>query len=298
MDLHQCISNSLIEGIDFVVCNICGWHNKKLAGHLRTEHGLKPDEYSGPVLCEKSKKKYETVGKENGNWIERAKDRGEDLSEYLYKMGSAVRESILSNPEDRKRRAGVMGDVNRSDVMRKKSSETAKKTSARPEILEQRSANLKKWRDENPDEFYDKCISSMMNSWQSKPERELFRVVSDYKEYEFKRNQRLKSELFVSKTKIKQVDFGDRKRRVYFEFDGLLHFENKLRSYNFELSQTKDKLLNEHIVKHGWVLIRVGYDQFSYRKSDYGFRKECIDRVFDILENPNPGVYKIGDVYG
>jgi hypothetical protein len=294
---HVCDTGTLVDGIDFVVCNICGWHNKRLVGHLRTEHGLKPDEYSGPILCENSKKKYESVGKENGNWIERAKDNGEDLSEYLDKMGNAVRESILSNPEDRKRRASVMGDVNRSDVMRQKASETAKKTSSRPEILEQRSANLKKWRDENPDEFYDKCIHKMMNTHHSKPELILYDILKQRNDYKFKLNQVVKSNKFISKSKRKQVDIGDKSKRFYVEFDGELHFE-ETKLNQLERVHKKDVLLDDHINEHGWILIRVGYDQFSYRKSDYGFKKECIDRVFDILDNPAPGVYKIGDVYG
>jgi hypothetical protein len=297
LDLHQCISNTLVEGVDFVVCNICGWHNKKLAGHLRIDHGLKPDEYSGQVLCENSKHKYESVAKENGNWIERVKERGEDLSEYLNKMGSAVRESILSNPEDRKRRAVVMGDVNRSDVMRKKSSDTAKKTSARPEVLEQRSANLKKWRDENPDDFFDKCTSKMLNTTRhSKPEMLLFDIVVGRQDYKFKLNQVVKSNRFISKSKRKQVDIGDKLRRVYLEFDGELHFK-QTKLDQLDKAQIKDKLLEEYIAEHGWVLIRVGYDQFSYRKSDYGFKKECLERVFEILDNPTPGVHRIGDVY-
>jgi hypothetical protein len=44
------------------------------------------------------KKKYEAVAQDNGNWIEKAKARGEDLTEYKQKMGEAVRESIMSNP--------------------------------------------------------------------------------------------------------------------------------------------------------------------------------------------------------
>lgn len=250
------------------------------------------------MLCEKSKKKYEAIAQENGNWIERSKARGEDISEYLDKMGNAVRESILSNPKERKRRAGVMADVNRSDVMRKKSSDTAKITSARPEILEQRSANLKKWRDDNPDEFYDKCTAKMLNTtWHSKPEILLFDIVICRQDYKFKLNQVVKSNKFISRSKRKQIDIGDKLRRVYIEFDGELHFK-QTKLDQLDKVRTKDNLLNEHIIEHGWVLIRVGCDQFSYRKSSYGFKKECIERLLGILDNPTSGVHCIGDVYG
>ena len=47
----------------------------------------------------------------------RAKENGDDLFEYKSKMSKSVREAILSNPADRKRRAKVMASVNRSDAM-------------------------------------------------------------------------------------------------------------------------------------------------------------------------------------
>lgn len=91
-------------------------------------------------------------------------------------------------------------------------------------------------------------------------------------------------------------NIGDKSRRVYIEFDGRLHFiETTLQK--LDIIPTKDKLLDDHITRHGWVLIRVGSDQFSYRKSDYGFKQECIDQVFGILDNPTPGVHYIGAVY-
>lgn len=289
--------DQLPEGIDFVVCKICGWHTKKLAGHLHTEHGIDPSQYDGPILCESSKKKYEAVAQDNGNWIEKAKARGEDLTEYKQKMGEAVRESIMSNPDDRKRRAKVMADVNRSDVMRKKSSDTAIKTSARKDIQENRAAQLKKWRDENPNDFYDKCISQMLKIWHSKPERLLLDIVKSHSEYTFKSNQFVKSEEFPSKSKRKQVDICDKLRRLYIEYDGKLHFINPWKDRRMFDVQASDLALDKHIIKHGWTLIRVGYDQFSYRKSDYGFKKECLERVFEILDNPTPGVHRIGAVY-
>lgn len=287
----------LPEDKEFVVCKICGWHAKRLASHLREVHRIQPEEYDGEVLCESSRLKYEATAKDNGNWIVRANERGDDLTDYKSRMGQAVRESILSSPDDRKRRAQVMSDVNKTDSMRQKASDTAKKTSARKDIQEQRSANLKKWRDENPDEFYEKCTSKMMNpNWQSKPEALLCQILSLIENYQFKPNQVVKSELFTTKSKRKQVDVGDKSKRVYVEFDGPLHF--KQTSLNqLEVVQEKDRLLDEHITRHGWTLIRVGYDQFSYRKSDYGFNKECLKKVFDILNNPNSGVYKIGKVY-
>jgi len=278
-----------------VVCSICGFHGKKLARHLREKHGISKDEYDGPILCEVARKNHEAVNYDNSRWIERARERGEDLTEHFEKMGQAVRESIMSNPEERKRRAKVMSDVNRSDVMRKKSSETAKKTSARKDIQEARAAQLKRWRDNNPDEFYDKCISKMLTCWNSKPEILLYDSVKGHSGYSLKRHRKIRSPLF-NRYKQRDVDIGDSDKRVYIEFDGPLHFKQTSMK-QLDGVREKDRLLDEHIIKHGWTLIRVSYDQFSYRKSDYGFKKECLERVFGILDKPTPGVHKIGVSY-
>lgn len=258
-------------------------------------HGIALSEYDGPVLCDSSKKKYEAIAQDNGNWIEKAKARGDDLTEYKQKMCAAVSESIMSNPDDRKRRAKVMSDVNRSDKMRKKASETAIKTSARKDIQEQRATNLQKWRDENPDEFYDNCISKMLNVYSSKPEKLLYDSVKNYSKYNLRRHRKVRSDKFKS-YKQRDVDIGDVDNRLYIEYDGPLHFKQTSMNQLDDV-QEKDRLLDEHVIKHGWTLIRVGYDQFSYRKSDYGFKKECLERVFEILDNPTPGVHSIGDVY-
>jgi len=291
--------SNLKDGVDFVVCKLCGWHALQLTSHLRGVHNRDSKKYNkqyGPVICENSKQNHCSAAKDAGNWLAKAKKRGDDLSEYKVKMSKAVSEAIMSNPEDRKRRAQVMSNVNRSDVMRKKASETAKRTSARKDVQENRAAQLKKWRDNNPEDFYNKCIAKMISSWQSKPEIELFTKISIRSDYCFKRNQRVKSKTFISKTKIKQIDFADRKKRVYVEFDGILHFVEQ-RINQLKLIQQKDRLLDEHIIKHQWMLIRVSYDQFSYRKSDYGFNKDCLDKVFSILDNPTPGVHYIGKAY-
>jgi very-short-patch-repair endonuclease len=290
----------LEEGVDYVICAVCGYHGKSLGKHVVDKHGLGPVEYKRKhqIICSRSSETYAKQNVMNGEeWRERISERGDDAIRYLEKMGSAVREAILNNPEDRKRRAKVMAEVNRSDVMRRKSSETAIKTSARKGIQEKRAAQLKRWRDNNPDDFYNQCTSKMLRPvWHSKPERLLFELVSVRTDYQFKRNQVVKSERFPTKSKRRQVDFGDKAKRVYVEFDGPLHFkQTKLKQ--LDRVQEKDRLLDEHIARHGWTLIRVSCDQFSYRKSDYGFKKSCIDKVFALLDNPLTGVHYIGRAY-
>jgi predicted transcriptional regulator len=296
----KCISkyDKLILGKDYVICSICGYYSKSLAVHILKKHGISSEDYKkdNQIICSKSVEVYKIQNKYNSNWINRAKNQGENLSEYFKKMGDAVKKSILSNPEERSRRAKVMTNVNKSDVMRKKSSETAIKTSARKEIQEQRAEKLKNWRDNNPDIFKEKCTYKMLNSWNSKPETLLYEVIVKRNDYNFRRHQKLKSKTFISITKEKDIDIADKLKKVYIEYDGALHFKNTNLNKLTEIKE-KDRLLDEFITKENLTLIRVGYDQFSYRKSDYGFKKECIDKIFEILDNPKPGLYKIGEVY-
>ena len=136
----------------------------------------------------------------------------------------------------------------------------------------------------------------MISSWQSRPEKLLFEIVSNVSGYCFKRNQTVKSNNFANKSKRKQIDIADKQRRVYIEYDGQLHFK-QTKFNQLDSVKLKDKLLDEHITQHNWTLIRVSCDQFSYRKSDYGFKRGCLDRIFQILDNPTPGVHYIGKAY-
>ena len=287
----------LVEGADFVVCSVCGFHAKSLGTHVSKVHGIAADEYkkTHQIICQKSIETYRNQNGENGDWIERAKDRGEDISDYCERMGNAVRDSILSNPEDRKRRAGVMAAVNRSEVMRKKASDTAKKTSARRDIQLQRVARIHAWQKANPDKFAN-IISKLTTIWNSKPESLLYHEMTKRTQFNFRRHQKLRSEKFLSFYKQKDIDIGDTAKRVYIEYDGPLHFKQTTMNQLANV-QEKDRLLDEHIIEQGWVLIRVGYDQFSYRKSDYGFLADCLAKIDEILNDPKPGVHRIENVY-
>lgn len=71
----------------------------------------------------------------SGNWITRANERGEDLTEYKQKMGKAVSESILANPEECERRSKLMGQINKTPLMIEKCRQAAIETSSRQDIL-------------------------------------------------------------------------------------------------------------------------------------------------------------------
>lgn len=263
---------------------------------MSSAHALSSSEYQklGHIVkCTASTKRYSEQNQKNCDWITRAKMKGDDLTEYRAKMGKAVSEAILSDPQERARRAAQMSANNKTHEARLKSKNTAKVTSARPEILAQRTANLARWRETHFDEFYEKCLLAMHNSWVSKPELALLEVVKNHPDYNFTRNQCVKSKNFTAISKRKQVDIGDSDRRVYLEFDGILHFYSVRGDDIYISTQRKDRELDEHILLHQWTLIRVSYDLWKNE-----FSNECLKKLFQLLDDPQSGVFCLGAKYG
>jgi very-short-patch-repair endonuclease len=273
--------------------------------HLKKIHNLSSKEYiknyDGHILSINSNEKYKLNdnSKVLANYIENNK------KEFSLK----VSEGILNSTESRKKHSDMMIELNnkqQSDPDFKKIvSETAKKTSVRPEIQEQRSVNLKKWRDENPEDFHNKCIKKMIGSFQSKPEKKLFEFVSILDGFSFKKNQFINSLLISNKSHNKQIDMGDKEKRIYIEFDGILHFEPRRGIDVLENIQQKDSEIDQHMINHNWTLIRISYDQFKYstkminkiKQDNSYFKQECLDKLVEILNNNKPGIYKIGNKY-
>lgn len=250
------------------------------------------------MLCDDSQNAYSEQNKENSNWINREKEKGNDLKEYREKMSKSVSKAILSSPKERQRRSDLLKELNKTKIwtpeFKVMMTEKSKKTAIRHEIITKRTEQLKKWRDENFEDFYEKCVKNFSTSWRSKPELALFELVKTIDNYTFMNNQFVKDETFTSKTKRKQVDIADVNMGVYLEFDGPWHFEN----INGSLQEiaTRDKLFNEYIERNQLTLIRVSYDQYSYH-SGGAFKEECLKQLFEALRNPKPGVLKIGKAY-
>jgi hypothetical protein len=278
-----------------------------LGKHLSAVHGVTSIQYleqhpNAQVKCSKTRERYSCQNKKNGDWIERRKAAGDDLSDYREKMGQAVSDAIMSNPEERQRRARQMAKNNRMPEARQRSRETAIKTSARPEIQRARAERLRRWREENFEEFYEKCVKAAHSVWFSKPELALKPILDSVEGYRFKHNQVVKSEQFQNKSKRKQVDYGDKSLRTYVEFDGIIHFESRVKGQKtYEKIQVQDSMLDHHVIQHGWTLIRISYDQFIYGKQEDGspgrFKDECIRQLLEHLRDPQPGVYRIGEAY-
>lgn len=304
--------DNLVLGKDYVVCQVCNFHAKSIRAHVFSEHNINDEDYRnqyGSLICSNSIDNYSAASKNNGSWIVKAKEEGKDLTEYWSKVSSGVKKAIMSNPLERKRRSDLMTKLNdkqQSDPeFQKKVSETAKRTSSRKDILKKRAERLKKWRQENPNAFYNKCIKKITTSFQSKPEKQLHKFMSSLDGFSFKRNQFIHSLSLTNKSNKKQIDMGDKSKRIYVEFDGILHFEPKYGQEKFISIQQKDSEIDQHILNHNWTLIRVSYDQFVYKtkivdkvKQDSSyFKPECLEEIKRILADNKPGIYKIGDLY-
>lgn len=272
----------------------------RIAGHVKNVHKFEKNEYErlyGKTNCVATIKRYSNCNKKNGDWITRKKADGVDLSDYKSKMSKSVSNAIMSNPDERKRRSILLGKLNQTDVAKKRSSDSAIRTSARPEILEARSKKLAEWRLREPEKFYENCISKLIAFKTSKPEKWLRDwVQNEFIEYEFKGNQQLKASCFVlNKTKRRQIDIMSKSHKIIIEVDGILHFRN-IESWNqLELCRKKDQELNDGAFNMGYVVIRVGYDTWEVGTGEV--KKEYCDLIKKIIIDAKPGVYKLGKVY-
>jgi very-short-patch-repair endonuclease len=280
-----------------IKCALCDEIGSSLALHVRKVHQIDKKEYIqkyGPVLSNASKNKYCEVNKDNSNWIARAKQNGEDLSEYWDKVSKGVSKAIMESPKERERRSKLLGDLNKTDSFRRRASETAKKTSARPDILHSRSSQLKRWRDNNKELHYKLCTANM-HKFKSKPEKLLFNFVSqNYSNLEFKNNQFLNDEAFktFNKPGNKQIDILSLDKSIIIEYDGFLHFK-EIWNGSLEVIKKKDLILSSYCLNNKITLIRVSCDNFSYKKNS-GFSSISLEKIKEIIENPITGVHFIG----
>lgn len=249
----------------------------------------------GSTICETSKKKYSETG--NYDWINREKEKGNDLSEYRKKLSKSISEGIMSSESAREARRKNLSKLNKTEEFRKKSSETAKKTSSRKDILKKRSNQLKEWRDNNPEEFYKKCTSVMINSWKSKPELELFNILNRMFSF-LKRNQKLhrKGKFLSTSSNIRQIDIMSLENKIIVEFDGIVHFKDVYKNNSLNEIQKKDNELNSVMTLEGWTVIRVSYDEYSYR-SGKGFNPDTISRICELIKAKSRGLFLFGDSY-
>jgi len=289
-----------ILGEDYVKCALCEFRARQLTQHTKREHGFTKKEYIekfGPISCSAASKVRSQTNKVNGNWFGRASD--ERREEWRQGLGEKISAGIMSSPSARVARRQNMTKRNQSEEGRKLSSETAIRTSARPDIQKKRAAALQKWRDENREEFYEKCTRAMHRTWQSVPECRLFELLIDrFPEHGFKQNQQIRrtGKFRTVKSGTRQIDIYSRDHKVVVEFDGIYHFEPVRGADHLSHIQAKDQELGEVLSAEGFLVIRVSYDQFDYKQGGY-FHANCVQHMVKLVSKGEPGLHLIGESY-
>ena len=204
----------------------------------------------------------------------------------------------MANPLERQRRSKLLSKLNKRQDFRDRASNTAKNTSQRADIIEQRSSNLKNWRNNNPDEFFEKCTKKML-SYKSLGETLFKEILAE----NFNSNQFIKSKQYFTfnKNSRKQVDFLNQINKTIIEFDGEIHFK-QTGIIDLQKIQEKDLALNLFILeKKKYSLIRISFDCIQY-KTPYKnsiIRSEVLEKLNEIITNAELGkIYHLGRSYG
>lgn len=248
-----------------------------------------------------TRKKKKRTAKQNGSWFAKlsADDKAEVRAGWI-ENGKKISDSIMSNPEERKRRASMLKEMwdepDKAAIFRENQSETAKKTSARADVQDARAERLKNWRDNNPEDFYNKCTSKAFSCAKRKTKPEKFfhkHADKSLKEFSFKYSQSLFSETFENKSKRRQIDFISSNRMFWIEIDGPLHFKKDFKGYNEILK--KDIAVDLIAKSRKKILIRISFDQWDVKTGI--INTVCLNKVKEILDNGVPGVYYLGKKY-
>jgi len=291
---------------DSIKCALCEHVGKSISAHVKREHGLEKAEYEkkfGPTLSEASRLRYRELGKENCKYIIPFNQKSEEEKETIRRK---VSESIKSNKAEISRRSEQMKAWNKSPEGRSVASKTAKKTSSREEVLLARSRALKRWRDENREEFFEKCVKPLTSSFKSHAEKSLNKFLQEEFGF-FQWGSQIKSELFsINQTCRKQVDFLAQKERVIVEFDGPHHF------FSDELSSKKgfhakrervaklDEALKIFSQEANYLLVRVAWSCYDQHRKQ--IKEEILlkikDKISAFLKGEiSPGLYTFGEEY-
>lgn len=294
---ERCDTTNGIEGHDFVRCKLCNLASKSITAHVKREHNVSKNEYIekyGSIKCTSSTENYSSANKVNSQWIERAKAEGRDLTEYKEKMAKAVSAAIISNPVERARRAKQLSDLNKTTKARKRSSETAKITSRRRDVVEQRTLNLANWRAKNPLEFYEKCTSAAHRAGYSTsvPEITLYNIVYGlFPDAGFEHSTLYNSEALINKSGRAQLDIISRNLKVAVEFDGIFHFKQIFKLEQYQRQIERDRNINDVLPNEGWCLIRVSYECWDGSR----FKGQTVGQLYDIISDAQSGVHFIGE---
>ena len=146
-------------------------------------------------------------------------------------------------------------ELQHTPEMRRKYSETAKKTSARTDIQLERAQRLTVWRKQHPNEFKNIQAKAHASPKLSKMEAWLEPHLA---ELGFMRNTQ-----FRCQTVHKQIDFVHRQKKMVIEVDGPWHFLPIRSEQHLQTVQARDHLLNQEIMRRSWRLIRLSMECFK-----------------------------------
>ena len=190
----------------------------------------------------------------------------------------------------KRNRTELMREIHRLPQCKPAFSVTARRTSARPEIQASRAANLKRWRDENPEKFREAVAKSTLASGKRSKNECGLRALIDWPQAQVRCG-----------TERKQVDFVSEK--VWIEVDGYYHFFSPKRrpaprkrpQRPLENVQTRDEMLNAEARRRGITLIRLAGSCFH--TSTGRLRLIWEPWLMAMLRSPTPGVWCAGALY-
>jgi len=279
-----------------VTCGVCQQKGYSLKSHVKRVHGLEKEEYErlhGPAVCQATKQRYSSTA--NYDWINRAKDVGQDLSDWKQKLSTSISSGVMASDSAREARRQNLTRLNKTDEFRAKSSETASRTSARPDVQQARAQNLAKWRRNHPDVFMTRCFQRMLSFKTSRPEKVLYWEVSRLFPGVFKHNQLIvrRGKFVTTKSGTRQVDIYAKDRKIIIEFDGPYHFK-PIRGDDFlETVRKKDDELNSVMIAEGALVIRVAYDQYKKAK----INEDALAQIERLVSSDSRGLHLIGSLY-
>lgn len=277
-------------------CALCKFSGSNITRHVKISHGLTKEEYCeryGPTLAPASKKKYSASMKIRECWITKKKEAGEDLSSYREKMSRSVSRAIMSNDKERERRARLLGELNKRQDFRDRSSKAAKVTSSREDILAARTAQLARWRENNPEKFQE-TITKRLEKKTSKPERLLYELCKNTLGSSTTKQLQIQHPEIPTKTKRARVDIAHREKKILVEFDGPFHFKPIAGQEHLEHRRMRDLAVEKYAVERGYLLIRVSYD--TYIKGQ--FTDEAKRAIIEALQSDTrSAVVRIGEMF-
>jgi len=172
--------------------------------------------------------------------------------------------------------------------LRQVAAKTAKKTSARPEVLARRTEVLRRWRAAHPEEVAR--ITELMMAGARRGRTRVSRFeermaqICPYAE----RNVMFRTQ---SGQRI-QIDFVWLK--VWLEVDGPHHFQPVYGEARFQQTLARDQLVCREAERRGLAFIRIALDCFT-RKGD--LRSAYWRKICKEVSQPTPGLMLIGALY-